>query len=175
MIFWHGIFWLEISAWKAISARRWIDPMYRVLSSHLGSNWFFPAGLSWAFNTRSYFQQEYPEFDISLWLLACSLGGGGFGVFFGGWLSDRLVQKLGLHSRLWVLGAFQLLAAPWAALVLYLQASYWYQSCIKFKKLNLSSGCSVELKFVSLGRKLNLNCYATEWMFLNCSKSIMRE
>jgi len=79
------------------------------------------AGLSWAFNTRSYFQQEYPEFDISLWLLACSLGGGGFGVFFGGWLSDRLVQKLGLHSRLWVLGAFQLLAAPWAALVLYLQ------------------------------------------------------
>lgn len=79
-------------------------------------------GLSWAFNTRPYFQQYYPKFNsLSLWLLGCSVGGGGFGVFFGGWLSDRLVKKLGLHSRLWVLGAFQLLAAPWAALVLYFQ------------------------------------------------------
>jgi len=80
------------------------------------------AGLSWAFNTRPYFQQYYPKFNsLSVWLLGCSIGGGGFGVFFGGWLSDRLVKKLGLHSRLWVLGAFQLLAAPWAALVLYFQ------------------------------------------------------
>jgi len=79
-------------------------------------------GLSWAFNTRPYFQKYYPKFtSLSLWLLGCSIGGGGFGVFFGGWLSDRLVKKLGLHSRLWVLGIFQLLAAPLAALVLYLE------------------------------------------------------
>ena len=80
------------------------------------------AGLSWAFNTRPYFQQYYPKFDsLSLWLLGCSIGGGGFGVFFGGWFSDRIVQKMGLHSRLWVLGGFQLLATPFAVLVLYLE------------------------------------------------------
>ena len=50
------------------------------------------AGFSWAYNTKPYFLKYYPGFDISYWILACSLGGGSFGVFFGGFLSDRVVR-----------------------------------------------------------------------------------
>ena len=49
------------------------------------------AGFSWAYNTKPYFLNYYPGFEISYWILACSLGGGSFGVFFGGFLSDRVV------------------------------------------------------------------------------------
>ena len=51
-------------------------------------------GYAWAYNTRLYFQAYHPEFDSDLgyWLLGCSIGGGSFGVFFGGFLSDRLVR-----------------------------------------------------------------------------------
>ena len=51
-------------------------------------------GYAWAYNTRPYFQSYHPEFDADLgyWLLGCSIGGGSFGVFFGGFLSDRLVS-----------------------------------------------------------------------------------
>ena len=51
-------------------------------------------GFSWAYNTKPYFQKYYPGFDISYWILACSIGGGSFGVFFGGFLSDRVVSNL---------------------------------------------------------------------------------
>ena len=52
-------------------------------------------GYAWAYNTRLYFQAYHPEFDSDLgyWLLGCSIGGGSFGVFFGGFLSDRLVRS----------------------------------------------------------------------------------
>ena len=52
------------------------------------------AGFSWAYNTKPYFLKYYPDFDISYWILACSIGGGSFGVFFGGFLSDRVVGYL---------------------------------------------------------------------------------
>jgi hypothetical protein len=40
------------------------------------------------------FQLYYPSFEpyLGYWLLGCSIGGGSFGVFFGGFLSDRLVS-----------------------------------------------------------------------------------
>ena len=50
------------------------------------------AGFSWAYNTKPYFLKYYPGFDIFYWVLVCSLGGGSFGVFFGGFLSDRVVR-----------------------------------------------------------------------------------
>ena len=50
------------------------------------------AGFVWAYNTKNYFQKYYPEFDITYWILGCSIGGGSFGVFFGGYLSDRVVS-----------------------------------------------------------------------------------
>ena len=50
------------------------------------------AGFSWAYNTKPYFLKYYSGFDISYWILVCSLGGGSFGVFFGGFLSDRVLR-----------------------------------------------------------------------------------
>ena len=43
------------------------------------------------------------NYNPGLWLALCSIFGGTFGVFAGGWLSDQLVKKWGLHSRLWLL------------------------------------------------------------------------
>lgn len=59
-------------------------------------------GYAWAYNTRPYFQSYHPTFDSDLgyWLLGCSIGGGSFGVFFGGFLSDRLVCQIFLFSLL---------------------------------------------------------------------------
>jgi len=79
------------------------------------------AGLSWAYNTRNFFQNYYPDFDIVLWILCASVVGGSFGVFFGGFFSDRLVPILGLPSRLWFLAACTLLAAPLAVGTLYFE------------------------------------------------------
>merc|ERR1712062_425051 len=58
--------------------------------------------------------------QLGWWLFADSLVGGSFGVFFGGWFSDRIVTKLGLHARLWVLSGFTLIAVPFSCLTLYL-------------------------------------------------------
>ena len=82
-------------------------------------------GYCWAYNTRLYFGKYYPDFDDQLgwWIFADSLVGGSFGVFFGGFFSDRIVKRLGLHSRLWVLSAFTLLSVPFACLTLYFEVS----------------------------------------------------
>ncbi|XP_023322348.1 protein spinster homolog 1 [Eurytemora carolleeae] len=77
------------------------------------------AGLAWAYNTRLFFQTYYPDFDIVLWILCASVIGGSFGVFAGGFFSDRLVKHLGLPSRLWLLALCTLLAAPLAVGTLY--------------------------------------------------------
>ena len=79
--------------------------------------------------TTTYFKNIYdlslPEYDdqLPLWLFFDSLIGGSFGVFFGGFLSDRIVTRLGLHSRLWVLSAFTMLSVPFAVLTLYTEVS----------------------------------------------------
>lgn len=76
------------------------------------------AGLSWAYNTRPFFQFYHPSFNIGYWILMASIFGGSFGVFGGGYLSDRLVSRLGLPSRLWLLSLATLLACPLAAATL---------------------------------------------------------
>lgn len=78
------------------------------------------AGYSWAYNTRPFFQQYYPDFDLGVWILCASVIGGSFGVFAGGFFSDRLVLVLGLASRLWLLALCTLLSAPLAFATLYL-------------------------------------------------------
>ena len=49
------------------------------------------AGYCWAYNTRNFFQHYYPDFDIGTWTFCASVFGGSFGVFAGGFFSDRLV------------------------------------------------------------------------------------
>ena len=73
----------------------------------------------------------------------CSIGGGAVGVVSGGFITDKLQKKFGLHSRyhcqyqhqnqyenlyirLWVQSAFLVLATPFAALTIYLEPPYCF-------------------------------------------------
>jgi len=76
------------------------------------------AGYAWAYNTQNYLNEYYMNYNPGLWLALCSIFGGTFGVFAGGWLSDQLVKKWGLHSRLWLLSVTTIMAAPFAVGVL---------------------------------------------------------
>ena len=72
------------------------------------------AGLSWAYNTRPFFQNYHPNFNIGnqaankcdqktiisgYWILGASIGGGSFGVFAGGFFSDRVVSRYRVAFR----------------------------------------------------------------------------
>ena len=56
----------------------------------------------------------------------CSIGGGAVGVVSGGFITDQLQKRFGLHSRLWVQSGFLILATPFAALTLYLKPPYCF-------------------------------------------------
>uniref|UniRef100_A0A0P4WHA3 Major facilitator superfamily (MFS) profile domain-containing protein n=1 Tax=Scylla olivacea TaxID=85551 RepID=A0A0P4WHA3_SCYOL len=77
------------------------------------------AGFSWAYNTQLYFLTYYPDFNLGLWVTGCSIIGGSLGVAVGGFVSDRLVKRLGLRARLYVLAGSQFVATPFAAGVLF--------------------------------------------------------
>ena len=66
-----------------------------------------PAGFSWAYNTQLYFQTYYPSFNLGVWVSAVSIIGGSIGVALGGFVSDKLVPRLGPRARLYVLAASQ--------------------------------------------------------------------
>ena len=74
--------------------------------------------------------------------------GGSFGVFFGGFFSDRIVTRLGLHSRLWVLSAFTMLSVPFAFLTLYNPVSPFPRSRNLTKFIfRKHSECNLKKKF----------------------------
>ncbi|CAL4234721.1 unnamed protein product [Meganyctiphanes norvegica] len=79
------------------------------------------AGFTWAYNTQLYFNTYYPEYNLGVWITCDSIFGGSLGVAVGGIVSDKLVKRLGLRARLYVLAASQLLATPFAIGVLYLE------------------------------------------------------
>ena len=63
------------------------------------------AGYAWAHNSVSYFHDYHSGKEIGVWFMITAITGGCLGVFSGGYLSDLLVTRLGVHSRLWLLGA----------------------------------------------------------------------
>jgi len=85
------------------------------------------AGLSWAQNNVNYFKEYYGDKKIGYyWLTVCSIFGGSVGVVSGGFITDILQKKFGLHSRLWVQSGFLLVATPFAALTVYLEPPYCF-------------------------------------------------
>jgi len=78
------------------------------------------AGYSWAHNNVSYFSHYHEGKEIGYWFMICAIAGGSVGVFIGGYISDLVVTRLGLHSRLWLLGACTVVATPFAVLTLHL-------------------------------------------------------
>ncbi len=81
---------------------------------------FMSAGYTWGYNSALYYQTYYPDFNASWWLTWITIGGGSIGVVLGGFLSDRLVSKLGLSGRALVLAISQALSFPFALGTLYL-------------------------------------------------------
>jgi len=79
------------------------------------------AGYSWAHNNVSYFHQYHEGAEIGYWFTLCAILGGSVGVFVGGYVSDLVVTRLGLHSRLWLLSGCTIFATPFAILTLYLK------------------------------------------------------
>jgi len=79
------------------------------------------AGYAWAHNSVSYFHDYHSGKEIGVWFMITAISGGCLGVFSGGYLSDLLVTRLGVHSRLWLLAVATILATPLAAMTLHFE------------------------------------------------------
>merc|ERR1712062_278584 len=87
------------------------------------------AGYAWAHNNVSYFQHYHEGKEIGYWfILTPTLGC--VGVFAGGYISDLVVTRWGVHSRLWLLGLFTLLATPFSLLTLHFDPPYAFTTLI---------------------------------------------
>ena len=62
------------------------------------------AGYVWAYNTQIYYEElgEEPT-TIGLWMSWVPFIGGSIGVVLGGFISDRVVKRVGPYARLLVL------------------------------------------------------------------------
>ncbi|KAK0066290.1 MFS-type efflux pump [Biomphalaria pfeifferi] len=89
------------------------------------------AGYVLAYNSQLYFETTNVSKEmVGSYMSWIPLVGGSIGALGGGFISDRVVRKWGLYARVSVLVASQLLAAPFAAGVLFLNAPYAFFSLI---------------------------------------------
>lgn len=109
------------SIWKDI-----IKPFFHpcVLILLLGACVRQTAGYSWGNNSQLYHDTYFPDFNVQLYLFFTSIIGGSIGIIVGGIVSDRVVKRVGLQARAWVLALSQFLATPLAAGVLLLNPPY---------------------------------------------------
>lgn len=89
------------------------------------------AGYVWAYNTQPYYQSlgQTPE-EIAYYMSWIPLVGGIVGVLLGGFISDRVVKRVGPHARLLVLVVSQVVASPFVAGALYLSPPWAYLSLL---------------------------------------------
>ncbi|XP_041370209.1 MFS-type efflux pump MSMEG_3705-like isoform X2 [Gigantopelta aegis] len=89
------------------------------------------AGYVWAYNTQLYFNAiNQTKEQVGMYMSWIPLVGGSIGVVLGGFISDVVVYKRGLHFRVIILVASQILAAPFAAGTLFLDPPYAFLSQI---------------------------------------------
>ena len=138
----------EKEYWKTVG-RNWKKPTLILL--FIAAAVRQTAGNSWAFNTQLYIEEYYPETNPGYQIALCSIIGGGFGVFVGGWLSDLAVRKFGLHSRLWILAGSLGIATPLSIGVvlcpppgLFLFLLFYYLFC-RYRKVAMSLSFLVDL------------------------------
>lgn len=67
-------------------------------------------GMTFAYNADLYYNQYFPDTDLGWWLFAVTIGIGSIGVVVGGVVSDKIVAKMGIRSRAFVLAISQLIA-----------------------------------------------------------------
>ena len=71
-------------------------------------------GMTFAYNADLYYNSYFPNVDLGWWLFAVTIGIGSIGVVVGGIVSDKLVKKMGVRSRVLVLALSQLISTPGA-------------------------------------------------------------
>jgi len=90
------------------------------------------AGYTWAHNNVSYFNHYHQGREIGYWFMICAIVGGSVGVFVGGYISDLIVARLGLYSRLWLLGVCTVVATPFAVLTLHLDPPHAFGTLLLY-------------------------------------------
>lgn len=89
------------------------------------------AGYVWAYSTQTYFEGiGQTKTEIASYMSWIPLVSGSIGVVFGGFISDRVVSRIGFHGRVWVIIISQLAAAPFVFGVLFLSPPWAYISLI---------------------------------------------
>lgn len=88
------------------------------------------ASFCFAYNAQLYFSEYYPQTNLGLWMALSSIVGGSIGIASGGLISDLVVKRYGIYTRLSVLAVSQTLASPLAFGVLYIEPPYCFISLI---------------------------------------------
>lgn len=70
--------------------------------------------MCFAYNCDLYYKHYYPDYDLGWPLFGVTIIAGSVGVVIGGAVSDRIVSKMGIRSRVAVLSISQLLSTPFA-------------------------------------------------------------
>lgn len=96
-----------VSLWKVLTQPRIMLLAFAASIRHCG-------GMTFAYNADLYYNQYFPDVDLGWWLFAVTIGIGSVGVVVGGIVSDKIVAKMGIKSRVAVLSISQLIATPFA-------------------------------------------------------------
>lgn len=95
------------TAWKVMLQPRFIMLCIAASIRHTG-------GLCFAYNCDLFYRDTFPHLDLGGWLFFVTFVIGGLGVIIGGIVSDKVVAKLGIRSRVAVLAISQLISTPFA-------------------------------------------------------------
>lgn len=98
---------VKVSLVKVLMEPRVVMLMIAASIRHCG-------GMTFAYNADLYYNIYFPNVDLGWWLFAVTIGIGSIGVVVGGIISDKFVKKMGIRSRVLVLGLSQLISTPGA-------------------------------------------------------------
>lgn len=97
----------KVSLWKVLTQPRVLMLVFAASIRHCG-------GMTFAYNADLYYNIYFPDVDLGWWLFGVTIGIGSIGVVVGGIVSDKIVAKMGIRSRVAVLTISQLIATPFA-------------------------------------------------------------
>ncbi|XP_012055845.1 PREDICTED: LOW QUALITY PROTEIN: uncharacterized protein LOC105618925 [Atta cephalotes] len=97
----------RLSIWKVL-----LQP--RIVLLCLAASIRHSGGLCFAYNCDLYYRDYFPDYDLGWWLFAVTIVIGSLGVVIGGVVSDKIVAKMGIRSRVACLAISQLIATPFA-------------------------------------------------------------
>lgn len=100
-------------AWKVMLQPRVIMLCIAASIRHTG-------GLCFAYNADLFYREIFPNIDLGWGLFFVTFVVGSLGVVVGGIVSDKIVEKMGIKSRVAVLAISQLIATPFAFGSIYL-------------------------------------------------------